>query len=206
MIWCEDVTAERTENLRVIFDTIPLPTFVVDEDVCIQEFNKTAARLLGPEPESALHRRGGEALHCIHSEAHGCGRNEPCKQCVIRNSVNSAIRGRATHRQIHKAELRNGPGIAIVDLQVTASPLPDSGNPRVLLILEDVSELFALRGLLPICARCKKVRDDDSYWHNIESYLHTHLNLKLTHGLCPTCFGEEVKAIKNYAGPPPPEI
>ena len=195
-------TGERADYLRTVFDTIPLATFVVDDDVRIQDFNTTAAQLLGPEPELAIRRRGGDALHCIHSEAHGCGQNKPCQDCVIRNSVKRAIAGGATHRETHKAELRTRTGMVSIDLLITASPLPGVESPRVLLILEDVSELLTLRGLLPICARCKKVRDDGQYWHNIETYLHTHLNLKLTHGLCPDCIEKEIKAIKEYAGPP----
>jgi len=70
-----------------------------------------------------------------------------------------------------------------------------------LLILEDVSELLTLRGLLPICAQCKKVRDDDQYWHDIDAYLHTHMHMKLTHGLCPACFAEQIKAIKRLNSP-----
>ena len=90
---------EKRQYLRAIFDTIPLPTFIVDEDVRIQDYNAAAGFLLGPEPERALHHRGGEALHCIHAEANGCGQSEPCKACVIRNSVSAAIRGRVTHRE-----------------------------------------------------------------------------------------------------------
>jgi len=197
-----DATQERAQYLRTIFDAIPLPTLVVDEDVRIKEFNAAAAPLLGAKPEQTLQLRGGDALHCIYSEPYGCGQNEPCKHCVIRNSVNLAINDRATHREIHKAKWRTGEVIASIDLRITTSPLPDLGCARALLILEDVSELFLLRSLLPICARCKKVRDDEAYWHSMETYLHTHLKLKLTHGLCPTCFAQEIKAIEEYAGPP----
>ena len=101
---------EKADYLRTVFDTIPLATFVVDDDVRIQDFNTTAAQLLGPKPELAIRRRGGDALHCIHSEAHGCGQNKPCQDCVIRNSVGRAIKGGATHRETHKAELRTRAG------------------------------------------------------------------------------------------------
>jgi PAS domain-containing protein len=192
---------EQGHYLRTIFDTIPLPTFVVDEDVRIQNYNAAGGQLLGPEPELALHRRGGDALHCIHSEAKGCGQNELCKQCVIRNSVNSAFIGKATHRKTHKAEWRTHGNTVQIDLLITTTPLPESEYLRALLILEDVSELLTLRSLLPICAQCKKVRDEQQNWHSIDRYLHTHMNLKLSHGLCPTCFAEQVKAIEAYNTP-----
>jgi hypothetical protein len=194
----EFTDAAEPSFLRTVFDTMPIPAFIVDEDVRIQGFNTAAGHLLGPEPQLALHRRGGDALHCINSEAHGCGQSAPCRDCVIRNSVNKAVTGGATHRQIHRAELRSGPAATtVIDLLITASPLP-GGQPRnALLILEDISELLTLRGLLPVCAYCKKVRDDDQYWHDIEAYLHTQMHMNLTHGLCPACFAEQMKAIER---------
>src|ERR1041385_2682965 len=146
---------------RTVFDAMPIPSFVVDEDIRILDFNKAASQLLGSEPELALHQRGGEALHCITSEAAGCGRGVHCKNCVIRNSVNRSIAGGATQRQIHRAQWRANGKTRMIDLLVTASPVPGPDAKTALLILEDVSELLTLRGLLPICAQCKKVRDDE---------------------------------------------
>ncbi len=53
----------------------------------------------------------------------------------------------------------------------------------------------------PICAQCKKVRDDQQYWQSIEAYLQTHTNLEFTHGYCPACFAEQMKAIKDFFHP-----
>ena len=44
-----------------------------------------------------------------------------------------------------------------------------------------------LRGLLPICASCKKIRDDNGYWNQIESYIRTHSEVEFSHGICPDC-------------------
>jgi len=44
-----------------------------------------------------------------------------------------------------------------------------------------------LRRLLPICASCKKIRDDKGYWNRIEAYLSEHLDARFTHGMCPEC-------------------
>ena len=45
----------------------------------------------------------------------------------------------------------------------------------------------SLKGLIPICAKCKKVRDDDGYWHQIEQYISEHSEADFTHGFCPEC-------------------
>lgn len=44
-----------------------------------------------------------------------------------------------------------------------------------------------LRGLLPICAACKKVRDDNGYWQQVEAYIEKHSTAEFSHGLCPEC-------------------
>ncbi len=64
-----------------------------------------------------------------------------------------------------------------VDLSRTNNELRDA-----------LSHVKKLQGLLPICANCKKVRDDDGYWQQIDSYISEHSDVKITHGICPECF------------------
>lgn len=54
-------------------------------------------------------------------------------------------------------------------------------------------ELNLLRGLVPICAWCKKVRDDAGYWEQVEEYVSTHSALRFTHGMCPTCYHQRIQ-------------
>lgn len=49
------------------------------------------------------------------------------------------------------------------------------------------SELYQLRGLLPICAKCKRIRKDDGYWEQLEIYISQHSRADFSHGLCPEC-------------------
>lgn len=48
-----------------------------------------------------------------------------------------------------------------------------------------MAEIKTLRGLLPICAACKKIRQDDGAWHQIETYVQKHTHAQFTHGICP---------------------
>jgi PAS domain S-box-containing protein len=52
---------------------------------------------------------------------------------------------------------------------------------------ESLVKVKTLSGLLPICASCKKIRDDKGYWHKVEEYIHDHSEVEFTHGLCPDC-------------------
>jgi len=50
-----------------------------------------------------------------------------------------------------------------------------------------LANIKTLRGLLPICSYCKKIRDDKGYWNRIESYIQDHSGAEFTHGMCPEC-------------------
>jgi len=65
---------------------------------------------------------------------------------------------------------------------------------------ESMASQNALRGLLPICARCKKIRDDRGYWQQVEVYIREHSGAEFTHGLCPEC-QERMYATTSDAGP-----
>lgn len=65
-----------------------------------------------------------------------------------------------------------------------------------------LAEVKRLSGLLPICARCKKIRDEQSRWQPVETYIQHHSAATFTHGLCPDCFGTLYPELEkpHYAG------
>ena len=61
-----------------------------------------------------------------------------------------------------------------------------------------LKQIKTLHGLLPMCASCKKIRDDGGYWKQIEAYLYEHSDAKFSHGICPDCAKELYPDIKIY--------
>jgi len=55
---------------------------------------------------------------------------------------------------------------------------------------EALSKVKSLSGLLPICANCKKIRDDKGYWNQVEDYISNHSEANFSHGICPVCVKE----------------
>ena len=53
---------------------------------------------------------------------------------------------------------------------------------------QTLDEIRELKGLLPICASCKSIRNDDGYWETIEQYVRAHSKADFSHGICPECF------------------
>jgi putative methionine-R-sulfoxide reductase with GAF domain len=60
-----------------------------------------------------------------------------------------------------------------------------------------LSQVKTLRGLLPICAHCKRVRDDEGYWNRIDSYISAHTDVDFSHGICPDCAANYPKETKK---------
>ncbi|MFL5620683.1 MAG: PAS domain-containing protein [Gemmatimonadaceae bacterium] len=55
-----------------------------------------------------------------------------------------------------------------------------------------LAEVRTLQEFLPICAYCKRIRDDENYWHSVEAYISTHTDTRFSHGICPSCYVTEV--------------
>lgn len=80
--------------------------------------------------------------------------------------------------------------LGLIGLWIGARGLRVREKEKELLIQElreSLSEIKTLSGLLPICASCKKIRDDKGYWNQIESYITDRSDAQFSHGICPEC-------------------
>ena len=188
---------------RVLIDSVPFPLFVVDDDMRIVAFNRTGLTMLGGNPAFAFARKGGEALHCIHATEAlgGCGATEACKTCVIRGSVAVSCREGRVIRRPQRMQLVGQDGTRDVYLLITASPVPDTAPPLAVLLLQEIGELLSTQGIVPVCMHCGKVREARDQWASMEQYLKEHLDLDMSHGLCPECLR---KHYPDVAGPGSP--
>lgn len=100
--------------------------------------------------------------------------------------------GRTLDIQLRTAIIKNGQGnhLASVVTHRDITPLKRIERERERLI-EDLrhalSQIKTLSGLLPICASCKRIRDDQGYWNQIEAYIQSHSAAEFSHGICPEC-------------------
>ena len=62
-----------------------------------------------------------------------------------------------------------------------------------------IEEIKILSGLLPICASCKNIKDDQGHWKQMESYIRDHSEAEFTHGICPDCAKKLYPDIDLYA-------
>lgn len=180
---------KKARPTRSATDILPVLTLIVDENLGIHELNKAAREFLGPEQEKALQMRKGEAFNCAHSQETpaGCGHGRFCQICPIREAATLAWKEQRVVRRRTKTEVIDAEGNREVHMLVTATPLPSQSSPRILLALEDIDALVALQSPVPICASCKRVRDDEHYWEQLDVHFRQHFDLDLSQGVCPDC-------------------
>ena len=81
-----------------------------------------------------------------------------------------------------------GTAIQVVLQDITARRRAEEEREKLITALQNaLAEVKTLSGLLPICASCKKIRDDSGYWQQIEIYISSHSEAEFSHGLCPDC-------------------
>jgi transcriptional regulator with PAS, ATPase and Fis domain len=189
--------------LREILDAIPSFVLVVDEDLHVLEYNAAAEKLTGLGREQILLRHSGDLLHCLHAldTSEGCGHGEGCKTCTIRKAVNDAFLGTASVRRKVKMELLDEEKVRDFFALITATPFTYGGQKAVLLVIEDFNEVAELQRIVPICMNCKKVREDNQYWTQIEDYFKRHWDLGFSYSLCPDCAKSRMERLLHKEPP-----
>jgi hypothetical protein len=84
----------------------------------------------------------------------------------------------------------------IIFIQLT-NPLIKHLNDTITDLQDALTKVKQLSGLLPICASCKKIRDDKGYWNQIESYIRDHSAAEFSHSICPDCAKKFYTDLKN---------
>lgn len=75
-----------------------------------------------------------------------------------------------------------------MDRDISDRKQGEEEREKLIVKLQDaISNIKTLKGMLPICASCKKIRDDKGYWNQIEAYIREHSEAEFSHGICPEC-------------------
>jgi len=174
---------------RSIFDAFPCPVFILDHSHAVHDANLASKRMFGNQIYKELKRLCGDYIGCMHAieSSGGCGTSIYCPECVIRQVMESISIGETPFRQIADMKLKRESQIVDMSFLVSGSPMRFSGNDYVVLILEDITELTALRKIVSICSYCNKLKDKDGKWHRIEPYMGKYFNISFSHGICPDC-------------------
>ncbi len=198
----------RTSTERKLVEGSPYAIAIYDKDRIIFA-NSAAATLLGATHVDQI--IGKSLPEFIH----------PDDLARIQTGFQQVIGG-AREVAPMEARFRQSLG-AEVDVELKLSPFDYKANPAIQVLFRDISErkrleqereklvaelqealanIKTLSGLIPICANCKKVRDDQGYWSAVEGYIMAHTDAKFSHGICPDCMKRDYPDVykKMYGG------
>ncbi len=179
-----------------LYDLAPVGYVTVNEKGIIIEANLIASAFLGVERGKLLRKplagyifKEDQDIYYIHKK----------------KLFESSFPQNCTLRMV-------GSNKKLLWVQLNAAASFDSeGNQNCRIIINDISvqihanealkkaydEIRTLRGIIPICMGCKKIRDDHGYWNQLEAYIQKHSDVEFSHGLCPECFSKYCSEIEN---------
>ncbi len=193
---------ERNHIGCSVFDNLSFSVIVIDKNYNVLDMNKKASEFLEGD--------GGKRTKCYnltHNREKRCweyGEDCPMKECMETKQFT-----RVVHKHIYEGKE--------VFEEITATPILDEKGDLLYIIeeLRDISKLLkletvinslrkevkTLQELLPICASCKKIRDDEGYWSEVDRYISDRSEIKFSHSLCPDClkdlYPEIAEKLKN---------
>lgn len=152
------------------------------------------------ENEAARNLWGSNCQKNCYTVYHGLQtRCEPCHAAEVfidgkirKNEKMSHINGTDRHLEITTAPLKDATGeiTAVVNIirDVTIRKMTERGKEHLIRELQaSLAKTKRLSGLLPICSYCKKIKDDNGAWQQLESYLRSHAEVEFSHGICQEC-------------------
>lgn len=169
---------------------------IIDLDFRIVRSNRAVENFLGVTPENAIGQRCYELVH---------GTGAHIDHCPVPRMVQSGQRAQT------EVPLADGRWLAI-----TADPLTDKEGKLsgAVHMVRDITELKAaqaeretlireleqtlaevktLKGLIPICANCRRIRDDSGAWSPLEAFVRNNFDADFSHGICPECAAREME-------------
>lgn len=160
----------------------------------ITTWNAGAARLYGYSAAEAL---GQPALMIVppalQQEARGLLRKLQNAGCVEQlETTRTRKDGAEVHVSLTMSAIRDGTGRIIgassIAYDITERKRIEAERLELIAHLnETLSKVKTLNGLLPICASCKKIRDDQGYWQKLETFVRQHSEAEFSHSICPDC-------------------
>jgi PAS domain S-box-containing protein len=191
----QDAVQRSEEIFHAVFDRGAIGIAMIDADLRFERVNPLLARMLGRSEGELAGMKVSDVTHADDAE-----KGSRLALSLFRNEIPYYS---FEKRYIHK----NG---HIIWVRLTATSIPDSdGKPALgLAMIEDISEgkkyeweregiiaqlqdalasVKTLSGLLPMCSWCKKIRDDQGAWSEVEVYVKQRSNADFTQGICPDC-------------------
>ncbi|MDH7488706.1 MAG: histidine kinase N-terminal 7TM domain-containing protein [Anaerolineae bacterium] len=170
-----------------LLDSMAESVLVLDSQGCVADLNLAAERAFGRACRDVVGKPAQEVLGASDA-VNGLLQSDEEQRLELSLTGGEAPRVFAT--RISPLRDRRGrlTGRLLVLHDVTGYKRLEQEREELIQGLQEaLAQVKTLRGLLPICANCKRIRDDQGYWHSVESYISEHSDVDFSHGICPDC-------------------
>jgi len=199
----EDQLRASERKFRSVVEQAGEGLVIVDAHGVVTEWNREIERISGLSHEAAA----GRLIWEIENELIPAELQSATLNVETRERWQRFIAGADEAKQVVEKPIRtmdgqdrvldicyftirsdDGAQAAAIVRDITERKRADAEIKHLVSELQDtLAEVKVLSGLLPICANCKAIRNDEGYWEQLEEYIHKHSEAQFTHGLCPEC-------------------
>lgn len=204
-----EALADSEKRLSDIIEFLPDPTWVIDLDGKVIAWNRAIEKITGVDKQNML----GKGAYAYSVPLYGQPRpvlidlvlqrdqrweaeylslTESDGILISSESYHPKMGDKGIYLAATAGRLYNAAGKVVGAIEtlrdITASKKLEQEREGLISELQDaLAKVRTLSGMLPICASCKKIRDDKGYWNQIESYISKHSQAEFSHGICPQC-------------------
>ena len=190
----EEMLQEQKDFLQKAIESVTAPFYVIDAS--------DHSILLANSASGFDGREGSQTCYTLtHNREEPCNCSEhPCPLEIVKKTgkattvehVHSDSNGNTSIFEIHGYPITDETGLVTKmvehSLNITERKQCEEKKEHLIEELQSaLSRIKTLEGLLTICSHCKKIKDDEGYWNQVESYIRQHSDAQFTHGICPEC-------------------
>ena len=205
----ERALADSEKRLADIIELLPDPTFVIDTDSRVISWNRAIEQITGIDKKEMIGKGGyayavpfyGKPRPLLidlvlernqHWESEYLMLKEEDGLLIEVESFNPSMAGGERYLSSTAGRLYDAQGNIVGAIEtirdITNAKRTEQERERLIIELKEaIAQVRTLSGLLPMCTKCKKVRDDSGYWNQLETYISQHTDAHISHGLCPEC-------------------
>jgi len=187
----------QKDFLQLLVNTLPDMIFIKDVDLRVTMVNDTYCDMVGGRREWLI----GKRAHEIHSDevANTCQQSDEellrSGESVRGEEWLTGPDGRRILLDTIKVPYRGADGdiagIMAISRDITERKAAEEEREALIGDLtKALSEIKHLTGLIPMCASCKRIRNDDGFWDQVETYIQRKTRAVFTHGICPACMDQ----------------
>jgi len=186
---------QREDKYQRLIEDAPIGIATVSSSGAIESVNPFFCTLLGYTQKELLQLSIKEITHPDDLEMENLKIKEMLKNNLSRVQFEKRYikkNGELIWAELVTSSLRNQKaevsfGLGMV-VDITERKQAERQREKLISELQNaLSEIKTLKGILPICSYCKKIRDDKGYWNQIESYVRDHSETEFSHGICQEC-------------------